>query len=77
MGILDQLRARDTAWKPRELMALLSLSKSQIYRCIEEGQLRAARFGTTLRIDPQDAVVGTCETSQFEIHFPSQQKPPE
>jgi excisionase family DNA binding protein len=56
MGTLDQLRAKETAWKPKELMALLSLSKSQMYRFIEEGQLRAARFGTTLRIDPQDAV---------------------
>lgn len=56
MGIMDQLRAKETAWRPKELMALLSLSKSQIYRCIEEGQLRAARFGTAIRIDPQDAV---------------------
>jgi excisionase family DNA binding protein len=56
MSIPEQLRARKTAWKPKELMILMSLSKSQMYREIDEGKVRALRFGGSLRIDPADAL---------------------
>jgi excisionase family DNA binding protein len=56
MFIFEQLRARNTAWKPKELMVLFNLSKSQIYREIEQGKLRALRFGGSLRVDPMDAL---------------------
>jgi excisionase family DNA binding protein len=57
MSIPEQLRARNTAWKPKELMTLVNLSKSLFYREIEQGKLRALRFGGALRIDPMDALV--------------------
>jgi excisionase family DNA binding protein len=56
MTIIEQLRSRNTAWKPKELMNLMTLSKSQIYREIEQGRVRALRFGGSLRIDPMDAL---------------------
>lgn len=55
-SITDQLSKRKTAWKPKDLMILLSLSKSALYRAIDEGKLPAAKLGGSLRIDPAAAL---------------------
>lgn len=57
MPINEQLLARTTAWTLKHLMTLLNFVRKPFYREIEQGKLRASRFGASLRIDPMDAIV--------------------
>lgn len=39
---------------PKEIAQRLSLDRKTIYRAIDRGELRAFRFGTAIRISPED-----------------------
>jgi len=56
MNIIEELESRQTAWRPRELVALLQLGRRTVYDAIESGALPAFHFGGAIRISPSDAL---------------------
>jgi excisionase family DNA binding protein len=56
----------------RAVAAAFGVSSKTVYRAIGRGELRAARFGTTYRVAPQDAEqwrqANTVEVRQVEAH---------
>jgi hypothetical protein len=57
MWIIEQPRARTTALEAQTADDPLKLVRKPFYREIEQGKLRASRFGASLRINPMDAIV--------------------
>jgi excisionase family DNA binding protein len=57
LDILEVLRARKKAWKVPELTELPNLGRRTLYDEVEAGRLPALRIGTTIRINPSDAVI--------------------
>ena len=56
MDIFIALRSRQRAWTAPELATLLNLCKRTVYQAAATGQLPAIHIGTSLRINPADAL---------------------
>lgn len=56
LDIFAVLRSRRTAWTVPEFATLLDVSKRSVYKAVTVGLLPAIRIGTSLRINPVDAL---------------------
>jgi excisionase family DNA binding protein len=56
LDIFAVLRSRRTAWRAPELAILTNVDKRTIYKAVAVGQLPAIHIGTSLRINPADAL---------------------
>lgn len=56
LDIFAVLRSRRKAWCAPELATLLNVGRRTVYQAATAGQLPAIRIGTSLRINPADAL---------------------
>lgn len=54
-SLVQQLRARKTALRPKELAVMLSVSERQITAMVKAGRMPGIKIGGAVRIDPGDA----------------------
>ena len=55
MSLVEQLRKRNTALRPKEFAAMLSVSERQITALVKAGRLPGIKIGGCVRIDPEQA----------------------
>lgn len=52
-SIIDKIRACENALTVTKLAKMMSMSRQAVYNHIESGQLKAIKFGQTIRLDPK------------------------
>ncbi|SRR6266536_6377898 len=56
MKVIELLEARTESLSVKEVVALLKLSKSLVYRMIATGELPASRYHRGIRLDPNHVI---------------------